>query len=88
LIEEARKAGKLAKGAMGNPKGRGAKIVRVEEKPAHPTLAMQGIDKNLADRARKAAAMSESPSPSRAAPGLKGNPQSTLPRHARLAIAA
>jgi hypothetical protein len=29
-----------------------------------------------------------SPSSSRAAPGLKGNPQSTLPRHARLAIAA
>jgi hypothetical protein len=43
----------------GSPRGRGAKIVRVVEKPAQPTLADQGIDKNFADCMRKAAAMSE-----------------------------
>jgi hypothetical protein len=59
LMAAAKAAGEMAKGAKGNPKGRGAKIVRVAEKPAHPTLADQGIDKNLADRARKAAALSE-----------------------------
>lgn len=57
LMAAARQAGKLAKGAKGNPGGRGAKIVRVAEKPTQPTLADQGIDKNLADRMRKAAAM-------------------------------
>jgi N6-adenosine-specific RNA methylase IME4 len=49
----------LAKGAKGNPKGRGAKIVRVAGGPAQ-SLAEQGIDKHLADRARKAAAIPES----------------------------
>lgn len=57
LMEDDRRAGKLAKGAKGNPRGRGAKIVRVSEKPTQQTLANQGIDKNLADRARKSAAM-------------------------------
>jgi hypothetical protein len=55
-MDELRKAGMLAKGAKGNPRGRGAKIVRVA---GRPTLSDQGIDKNLADRARKAAAMTE-----------------------------
>ena len=49
----------LAKGARGNPKGRGAKIVRDIENPAQPTLVEQSIDKNLADSARKLAAMSD-----------------------------
>jgi hypothetical protein len=31
--------------------------VRVEDGPTHPTLAEAGIDKHLADRARKAAAV-------------------------------
>ena len=57
-MEVARKAGKLAKGARGNPKGRGAKIVRVARGPTQ-TLDEQGIDKHLADRARKAAALGE-----------------------------
>jgi N6-adenosine-specific RNA methylase IME4 len=53
-----RRAGKMAKGARGNPGGRGAKIVRVSQKPTQ-TLASQQIDKNLANRARVAAAMPE-----------------------------
>ena len=53
IMEEERSAGKLAKGGGGR---HGRK--RVSEKPALP-LAKQGIDKNLADRARKAAALSE-----------------------------
>ena len=48
LIEADRLAGRLAK-----PTGRPAKN-RVAKKPDLPTLADQGIDKNLADRARKA----------------------------------
>ena len=40
-----------AKGARGNPKGRGAKIVRGSENPTQ-SLAAQGVDKNLAKRAR------------------------------------
>jgi hypothetical protein len=51
MMEEDRKSGKLAKGAKGNPRGRGAQIVRVSEKPTQ-TLADQGIDKNLADRSQ------------------------------------
>ena len=50
LMAEDRAAGKLAK--PGNPNW-------VSEKPNSPTLAEQGIDKNLADNARKLAAMPE-----------------------------
>jgi N6-adenosine-specific RNA methylase IME4 len=54
-MEDDRKAGKLAKATGGRrPKGH-----RVAKKPDVKTLADQGIDKNLADRARKSAAMSE-----------------------------
>jgi hypothetical protein len=48
VMAELRAAGKLAKGAKGNPKGRGAKIVRVADGPAHPTLADQCVDKRPA----------------------------------------
>ena len=41
----------LATGAMGNPGGQGAPIVRVATGPAQPTLAEAGIDKHLADYA-------------------------------------
>lgn len=48
----------LATGAKGNPGGQGAKVVRVDDGPAQiPTLAEAGIDKHLADRARKMAAV-------------------------------
>jgi hypothetical protein len=59
LMERQRDTVGMAKGARGNPAGRGAKIVRDSEKPAQPTLSDAGIDKNLAHRARKAARMSE-----------------------------
>jgi hypothetical protein len=52
LMEADRKSGKLKHG--GPRKG-----TRVVEKPLLHTLADQGIDKNLADRARKTAAMPE-----------------------------
>jgi hypothetical protein len=52
LMDEKRKAGELSKGTKGS-KIKGA---RVDEKP---TLESQGVDKNLADAARKAAAMTE-----------------------------
>lgn len=58
LIEDERKAGKLAKGARGNPRGRGAKIVQVANGPTQ-TLEQRGVDKHLADRARKMAALPE-----------------------------
>lgn len=51
LMEDERKAGKLKGGGNRNP--------RVAKKPVGKTLLDQGIDKNLADRARKAAAMPE-----------------------------
>ena len=55
LMEDDRRAGKLAKGG-GDKKS----DHRVAKKPGDaPSLADQGIDKNLADRARKAAAMPE-----------------------------
>jgi hypothetical protein len=57
-MEILRLADQMAKGARGRGSNQHQKVVRVAEKPA-PTLADQGIDKNLADRARKAAAMSE-----------------------------
>jgi hypothetical protein len=52
VMDENRKAGKLSQGTKGS-KVKGA---RVDEKP---TLESQGIDKNLADAARKAAATLE-----------------------------
>ena len=52
LMEDDRKAGKLAKGTRGSPV-KGARVA------SGPTLADQGVDKHLADRARKAAAMPE-----------------------------
>jgi N6-adenosine-specific RNA methylase IME4 len=55
LMADLRDTGKLAKNRPGP--GRGKKA-RSAGDPAFPTLADQGIDKHLADRARKAAAMS------------------------------
>jgi hypothetical protein len=52
VMDENRKAGKLAQGTK-DSKVKGA---RVDDRP---TLDSQGIDKHLADAARKAAAMSE-----------------------------
>jgi hypothetical protein len=48
-----KQAGKQAKGARGNPGGRGAKIVRVSKQPTQ-SLAERGVDKNLAKLARRA----------------------------------
>jgi N6-adenosine-specific RNA methylase IME4 len=56
LMAEDKKTGKLAKRPAGP--GRGKKGVKVGL-PKNPTLSEQGVDKNLADRARKAAAMPE-----------------------------
>ena len=56
IMEDARKAGKLAKPPAGP--GRGKKGIKVGS-PEDPTLRSQGIDKHLADRARKAAGMPE-----------------------------
>ena len=58
VMNDLRAAGKLAKGARGNPGGRGAKIVRGIQSPAQ-TLEELGVDKDLAKAARKLAAMSE-----------------------------
>ena len=55
LIEEQRKTGRLAKG--GQPHQRERKSTGSRKDPVAPTLADQGVDKHLADRARKAAAM-------------------------------
>jgi N6-adenosine-specific RNA methylase IME4 len=52
LMEDDRRCGKLAKGTRGS-KIKGARVA------SGPTLADQGVDKHLADRARKAAAMPE-----------------------------
>jgi hypothetical protein len=60
VMEEERAAGKLSKGTRGSP----IKGARVDRKP---TLAAQGIDKNLAGRARKAAKMSVAQSEKRVA---------------------
>jgi hypothetical protein len=51
-MDNLRKAGMLDKG------GRSTKN-RVAGRPGFPTLTKQGVDKNLADRARKAFAMTE-----------------------------
>jgi N6-adenosine-specific RNA methylase IME4 len=52
LIAQAREAGELAKGTRGS-KIKGARVA------SGPTLPSQGVDKHLADRMRKAWAMSE-----------------------------
>ena len=57
LMEDDRKAGKLAKGAAAAKKN-GSRGSLKDPRDA-PTLADQGVDKHLADRARKAAAMPE-----------------------------
>jgi hypothetical protein len=58
MMAEQRETVGLAVGARGNPGGQGAPIVRDENGPAQPvTLADAGIDKHLADRARKLAAI-------------------------------
>jgi len=53
LMQKQRDAGLMNNGAQGNPNGQGAKLVRGEKYPAQTTLAENGIDKNLAKRARK-----------------------------------
>lgn len=57
LMAAQRDAGMLSTGAMGS--GSNQHEVRVAEEPAPPTLAEAGIDKSLADRARKYAAIPE-----------------------------
>jgi hypothetical protein len=62
-MEEERKAGKLAKGTRGagRPKiGGSPKVPPISRSGTDPaSLWVRGIDKHLADRARKAAAMPE-----------------------------
>jgi hypothetical protein len=66
MIEAARKAGNLAKG--GRPLKTG-----LRENPVNaPTLADMGVDKNLADRARKAAEMSETKFEKHVAQAVRG----------------
>jgi hypothetical protein len=57
LIKAQRESVGLNHGARGNAGGRGNRNVRVKNEPTQPTLADAGIDKNLADRARKLAKM-------------------------------
>jgi hypothetical protein len=59
LMAELREAGKLAKGAQGRGPGRGKIGASPKDAPFidDKTLKDMGIDKHLADRARKAAAM-------------------------------
>ena len=59
LMEDDRKAGKLAKGARGGGKKDGPRGSLNDPRDKAPTLADQGVDKHLADRARKAAAIPE-----------------------------
>jgi hypothetical protein len=61
LIDPRRQAGLLAKGAKasGGP-GRGKRGAKKNPRfPEPPTLASEGVDKNLDKKARKASAMSE-----------------------------
>jgi hypothetical protein len=58
MIDEAREAGNLATGTRGAGRPKIGGLPKNPPKGA-PTLANMGIDKNLADRARKAAAMSD-----------------------------
>lgn len=57
MMAAQRDAGLLNRGAQGT--GSNQYEVRVAEEPAPITLAQVGIDKNLADRARKTAAIPE-----------------------------
>ena len=59
-MDEKRKAGELAKPPAGPGRGKKGKTRR-DQTPefSPPTLASQGVDKDLAKRARKAAAMTE-----------------------------
>ena len=57
LMESDRRAGKLAKGARAGGKKNGPRGSFIDPHDKTPSLADQGIDKHLADRARKAAAM-------------------------------
>jgi N6-adenosine-specific RNA methylase IME4 len=59
LMEDDRKAGKLAKGARGGGTKNGPRGSLNDPRDNAPTLADQGVDKHLADRARRAAAMPE-----------------------------
>jgi hypothetical protein len=54
LMDKLRKAGLLAKGGQPHQRNSTGSV-----KDPVATLAEQGVDKNLADRARKAAAMTE-----------------------------
>lgn len=56
LMEAQREAGLMATGAMGTGSNQHQQV-RVADKPAPITLSEAGIDKNLADRARKYAAI-------------------------------
>jgi hypothetical protein len=58
VMDEERRAGRLAKGGAEKGVGRRGKNAGLPETRI-PTLADHGIDKNLADKARKLAAMSE-----------------------------
>jgi hypothetical protein len=57
-LDQLRQAQKESVGLSEGTKGSPVKGARVDEKP---TLASQGIDKNLADRARKYAAIPAAP---------------------------
>jgi hypothetical protein len=59
LIKEQKATVGLNPGAKGNPRGRGAKIVRSHNGTAQPTLESAGIDKKLSSRAQKLAAIPE-----------------------------
>jgi hypothetical protein len=56
-MAEERKAGKLAKG--GQPHQRKRKAIGSRKDPVELSLAARGVDKHLADRARKAALSTE-----------------------------
>lgn len=58
LMAAQREAGLMSTGAQGSGSNQ-HQVVRVETKPAAITLSEAGIDKNLADRARKYAAVPE-----------------------------
>jgi N6-adenosine-specific RNA methylase IME4 len=60
LMEDDRRSGRMAKGAAEKGVGRRGKQCGFAGDPhSRPSLADQGVDKRLADRARKAAAMPE-----------------------------
>ncbi len=51
MLKAQKEAGLMNKGAMGNPNGQGAKLVRSQGNTAQPTLADIGINKTLSSRA-------------------------------------